>query len=179
VEMARESRLGQPIVDIIGQHHGTSLINIFYQKAKNKENPELYPVDEKDYRYPGPKPQTKEAGLVLLADAVEAASKTLPDPSPSRIQGMVHRIINNIFADGQLNECELTLKDLNEIAKSFNKILTGIFHHRVNYPEPAYKETEGKKKFNDIDKKSTKEDRNKRVEDKKNGEKDLKRLGMS
>ena len=116
---------------------------------------------------------------MLLADAVEAASKTLPDPSPSRIQGMVHRIINNVFADGQLNECELTLKDLNEIAKSFNKILTGIFHHRVNYPEPAYKETEGKKKLNDIDKKSTKEDRNKRIEDKKNGEKDLKRLGMS
>ena len=179
VEMARESRLGQPIIDIIGQHHGTSLINFFYQKAKHKENPELYPVDEKDYRYPGPKPQTKEAGLVLLADAVEAASKTLPDPSPSRIQGMVHRIINNVFADGQLNECELTLKDLNEIAKSFNKILTGIFHHRIDYPEPAYKETEGKKKLNDIDKKSTKEDRNKRVEDKKNGEKDLKRLGMS
>ncbi|MFH2013187.1 MAG: HDIG domain-containing metalloprotein [Pseudomonadota bacterium] len=179
VEIAKESKLGQPIIDIIQQHHGTSLINFFYQKAKDKENPELHPVDEKDYRYPGPKPQTKEAGLVLLADAVEAASKTIPDPSPSRIQGMVHRIINNIFVDGQLNECELTLKDLNEIAKSFNKILTGIFHQRIEYPEQAYKETEGKKKLDDIDKKSTKQDKSKRIKDKKNGENDLKRLGMS
>jgi len=179
VEIAKASKLGQPIIDIIRQHHGTSLISFFYQKAKNKGNPELQPVDEKDYRYPGPKPQTKEAGLVLLADAVEAASKTLPDPSSSRIQGMVQRIINNMFADGQLNECELTLKDLNEIAKSFNKILTGIFHHRVDYPEPAYKEGAGKKKVNDTDKKSAKEVRDKRIEDKKNGEDGLKRLGMS
>ncbi|MDY7034221.1 MAG: HDIG domain-containing protein [Thermodesulfobacteriota bacterium] len=179
VEMAKANGLGQQIIDIIRQHHGTSLITFFYQKAKNKENPELYPVDEKDYRYPGPKPQTKEAGLVLLADAVEAASKTLPDPSPSRIQGMVQRIINNMFADGQLNECELTLKDLNEIAKSFNKILTGIFHHRIEYPEPAYKESAGKKKVNDTDKRQARDEKDKRAEDKKNGEDDLKRLGMS
>ncbi|MFH1625210.1 MAG: HDIG domain-containing metalloprotein, partial [Pseudomonadota bacterium] len=179
VEIARANRLGQPIIDVIKQHHGTSLITFFYQKAKSKENPELQPVNEEDFRYPGPKPQTKEAGLVLLADAVEAASKTLPDPSPSRIQGMVQRIINHIFADGQLNECELTLKDLNEIARSFNKILTGIFHHRVEYPEPAYKDAAGKKKIDDTDRKSTKEDKDRKVEDKKNGEEDLKRLGMS
>jgi len=179
VEMAKLNKLGQPIIDIIRQHHGTNLISFFYQKAKNKENPELHPVDEKDFRYPGPKPQTKEAGLVLLADAVEAASKTLPDPSPSRIQGMVQRIINNMFADGQLNECELTLKDLNEIAKSFNKILTGIFHHRVEYPEPVYKDAAGKKKVNGTDKKPTKEVGDKRIEDKKNSDEDLKRLGMS
>lgn len=179
VEIARTNRLGQPIIDIIRQHHGTSLITFFYQKAKSKENPELHPVDEKDYRHPGPKPQTKEAGLVLLADAVEAASRTLPDPSPSRIQGMVQRIINNMFADGQLNECELTLKDLNEIARSFNKILTGIFHHRVEYPEPVYKETAGKKKVDDTNKKPTKESGDKQTEDKKDSEEDLKRLGMS
>ncbi len=179
VEMAKKYKLGEPIIDIIRQHHGTNLITFFYQKAKNRENPELHPVNEKDYRYPGPKPQTKEAGLVMLADAVEAASRTLPDPSPSRIQGMVQRIINNMFADGQLNECELTLKDLNGIAKSFNKILTGIFHHRVEYPEPVYKEAAGKKKANDSDKKPTREPGDKRTEDKKNGEEDLKRLGMS
>jgi putative nucleotidyltransferase with HDIG domain len=179
VEIAKESKLGKPIVDIIQQHHGTSLIMYFYQKAKDRENSGLCSVDEKDYRYPGPKPQTKEAGLVMLADSVEAASKTLPDPSPSRIQGMVQRIINNMFADGQLNECELTLKDLNEIAKTFNKILTGIFHHRIDYPEVAYKEAAGKRRIDVTDKKSAKEDKGKRTEDKRNGENDLRRLGIS
>ncbi|MDY6856310.1 MAG: HDIG domain-containing protein [Thermodesulfobacteriota bacterium] len=178
VEIAKESKLGKPIIDIIQQHHGTSLITYFYQKAKDREDSGLCSVDEKDYRYPGPKPQTKEAGLVMLADAVEAASKTLPDPSPSRIQGMVQKIINNMFADGQLNECELTLKDLNEIAKTFNKILTGIFHHRIDYPEVAYKEASGKRKVDDPDKKSTKEDKVKRAEDKRNSENDLRRLGI-
>ena len=179
VEIAKESKLGKPIIDIIQQHHGTSLIMYFYQKAKDREDSGLCSVDEKDFRYPGPKPQTKEAGLVMLADAVEAASKTLPDPSPSRIQGMVQKIINNVFADGQLNECELTLKDLNEIAKTFNKILTGIFHHRVDYPEVAYKEAAGKRRVDDPDKKSAKEDKGKRTEDKRNGENDLRRLGIS
>jgi len=133
VEMAKKYRLGQDIIDIISQHHGTSLITYFYEKAKKLKGENA--VNEGDFRYPGPRPQTKEAGLVLLADSVEAASRTLDNPTPARIQGLLQNIINKIFMDGQLNECELTLKDLNEIAKSFNKILTGIYHHRIEYPD--------------------------------------------
>ncbi len=112
-------------------------MKFFYDRAKQREERE---VDEYDYRYPGPKPQTREAALIMLADAVEAASRTLTDPTPARIQGMVQKIVNNIFIDGQLDECELTLKDLHKIAKSFNRVLGGIFHHRIDYPEPVSKE---------------------------------------
>jgi len=146
LELARQNKLGPEIMDIIQQHHGTSLISYFYQKALETQNGEQSQISEQDYRYPGPKPQTKEAGLVLLADAVEAASRTLVDPTPARIQGLVQKIINNIFADGQLDECELTLKDLHLIARSFNTILTGIHHRRISYPEPAQKESNGRAK---------------------------------
>jgi len=142
VELARQYRLGKEIIDIIRQHHGTSLITYFYEKAKEqgeKKGGKPLQVEAADFRYPGPKPQTKEAGLVMLADVVEAASKTLVDPTPARIQGMVQKMVNKIFSDGQLDECELTLKDLHEIAKSFNKTLSGIFHHRIEYPDPAGK----------------------------------------
>ena len=138
VELAREHKLGSELIDIIQQHQGTTLIKFFYDRAKNQADPEVQQIDERDYRYHGPKPQTREAALILLADAIEAASRTLADPTPARIQGMVQKLINNIFIDGQLNECDLTLKDLNLIAKSFNRILAGSFHHRVEYPEPVH-----------------------------------------
>lgn len=138
VELAREHRLGQPIIDIIRQHHGTALIKFFYERAKSQATAGQI-VEEKDFRYPGPKPQTREAGIVMLADCVEAASRTLVNPTPDRIQGMVQNLINRIFTDGQLDECELTLKNLHEIAKSFTVILNGIFHHRIEYPEPVSK----------------------------------------
>lgn len=146
VELAKERRLGQPIVDIIRQHHGTGLIKFFYERARIQAEATGQTVEEKDFRYPGPKPQTREAGIVMLADCVEAASRTLVNPTPDRIQGMVQKIINNIFIDGQLDECELTLKNLHEIARSFNGILIGIFHHRVDYPEPVYKVGSGSRK---------------------------------
>ena len=148
VEMARQSRLDTPIIDIIEQHHGTSLISYFYQKALELKSHEPTAVSPEDFRYPGPKPQTKEAGLVMLADGIEAASRTLVDPTPSRIQGLVHRMINQAFADGQLDECELTLKDLNQIAGSFNKVLNGIFHQRIEYPGSSGKPHPGRKKTN-------------------------------
>lgn len=138
-ELARENRLGQPIIDIIRQHHGTTLIKFFYERAKSQAAVSGQLVDERDFRYPGPKPQTREAGIVMLADCVEAASRTLLNPSPDRIQGLVQKLINNIFIDGQLDECELTLKNLHEIARSFTAILNGIFHHRIEYPEPVSK----------------------------------------
>lgn len=144
--MARANRLGKPILDVIRQHHGTTLIKFFYEKAKNHAEATGQLVEEQDFHYPGPKPQTREAGLVMLADAVEAASRTLVNPTPDRIQGMVQKLINRIFTDGQLDECELTLKNLHEIAKSFNKILCAIFHHRIEYPEPVHKGGNGGKK---------------------------------
>jgi membrane-associated HD superfamily phosphohydrolase len=91
---------------------------------------------EEDYRYPGPKPQTKEAGLILLADAIEASARTLVDPTPARIRGHIEKMIRKIFQDGELDESELTLKDLHLAADTFHRILTGIFHHRIEYPGP-------------------------------------------
>jgi cyclic-di-AMP phosphodiesterase PgpH len=179
VEMAKEHRLGRSLVDIIRQHHGTSLMKYFYDRAKQREERE---VDEYDYRYPGPKPQTREAALIMLADAVEAASRTLHDPTPARIQGMVQKIINGIFIDGQLDECELTLKDLHNIAKSFNRVLGGIFHHRVDYPEPVSKERgdKGSRQHDeDSDRKPPTEGQGSKAAAKKGGKEDLKRLGMS
>ncbi|MBU0970919.1 MAG: HDIG domain-containing protein, partial [Proteobacteria bacterium] len=121
VEMAKQYKLGNEIIDGILQHHGTALIKYFYNKSLNSGNDK---INEEDFRYPGPKPQTREAGIVMLADVVEAAVRALERPTPSRIQGRVKELINDIFADGQLEECELTLKDLHQIAKSFNNILT-------------------------------------------------------
>jgi putative nucleotidyltransferase with HDIG domain len=133
VEIARENKLGQLIIDTIRQHHGTSIIKYFYEKARQQKGDGSVNID--NFRYAGPKPQTREAGLVMLADVVEAASRTLDNPTPSRIQGLVQNLINNIFFDGQLDECELTLKDLHKIASSFDKILYGIHHHRIDYTE--------------------------------------------
>jgi len=183
VELAKENKLGDTLVEIVRQHHGTSLIKFFYDRAKSKEDPGVQQIDERDYRYPGPKPQTREAALIMLADAVEAASRTLTEPTPARIQGMVQKIINNIFIDGQLDECELTLKDLHNIAKSFNGILAGIFHHRIDYPEPAYKERdkESSKRKNgeDTHREQAKPTKDKEAGSAKGGAEDLKRLGMS
>jgi hypothetical protein len=136
-EFARQLKLGNPIIDIIRQHHGTGLVTFFYDKAKRDPDANINTLSDSDFRYPGPKPQTKEAGLVLLGDVIEASSRALADPTPARIKNLVHERIERIFLDGQLDECELTLRDLNKIAESFIRILTGIFHHRISYPEQA------------------------------------------
>jgi len=133
VEIARQNKLGAAIIDTICQSHGTSIITYFFEKAKQISGENT--VNDDDFRYPGPKPQTIEAGLVMLADVTEAASRTLTNPIPSRIQGMVQKLINNVFSDGQLDSCELTLKDLRKIGDSFNKILNAIHHHRIEYAE--------------------------------------------
>ncbi|MDO9533095.1 MAG: HDIG domain-containing protein [Deltaproteobacteria bacterium] len=173
VDLARKHRLGEHIADIIRQHHGTNLISYFFHKAQTQAaKPNQAKME--DYRYPGPRPQTKEAGLVLLADQVEAASRTLTDPTPARIQGMVQKIINNVFADGQLDECELTLKDLHHIARSFNKILSGIFHQRIQYPQAIDK----KKSHEDLDKQPPKKNGTKSGEGQEKSREDLKRLGI-
>ena len=134
VELAKKYKLNNAIIDFIGQHHGTSLIYYFYQRALEKVKSEKE-LKEEEFRYPGPKPQTKETAIVLLADSVEASSRMLSDPTPARIRGLVQKIINNKFIDGQLDECDLTLKDLNKISESFVRVLTGVFHTRLDYPE--------------------------------------------
>jgi putative nucleotidyltransferase with HDIG domain len=180
VEIARQHKLGQIIIDTIKQHHGTSLITYFFEKAKLRKGEDSVKID--DFRYPGPKPQTREAGLVMLADTIEAASRTLENPTPSRIQGLVQNLINKSFSDGQLDDCELTLKDLNNIAKSFNKILTGIHHHRIEYPErrtAANTNGKGKARNGGPDKQQAKQAQHFEEEDKTDGTGRLRRLGLS
>ncbi|MBI3582677.1 MAG: HDIG domain-containing protein [Nitrospinae bacterium] len=135
VELARSHRLIPRIIDIIKEHHGTSLITYFYNRAKEMEDPSIHEVREEDFRYPGPKPNTKESAIVLLADSVEAASRTLDEPTSSRLRGLVQKIIDDKFIDGQLDHSNLTLNDLHKITNSFVRILTGIFHYRIEYPE--------------------------------------------
>ncbi|MBW2155924.1 MAG: HDIG domain-containing protein [Deltaproteobacteria bacterium] len=176
VEIAKKNKLGQVIIDTIRQSHGTSLIRYFYEKAKLLKGGNSVNID--NYRYPGPKPQTREAGLVMLADTVEAASRTLANPTPSRIQGLVQNLINQIFSDGQLDNCELTLKDLHNIAKSFNKILNGIHHHRIEYPEQPVL-TNGKGKNGSFDRQQAKEVQDIAETNSTKSQSHLKRLGLS
>ena len=146
VEMAKKNKLAPVIIDAIQQHHGKSLVRYFYDKACRLKGDNAVNID--DYRYPGPKPRTREIGLIMLADVVEAASRTLDNPTPARIQGLVQRLINNIFSDGQLDNCEFTLKDLHLISKSFYKILNGIYHHRVEYQDKDTTRKNGEKHEN-------------------------------
>ncbi len=134
VELAKAYHLGSEIIDIIQQHHGTSLIRFFYNKAVEAAGGQTDEIDEKVFRYPGPKPQTREAGLIMLADAVEATARSLESPTPARITTIVQETINRIFIDGQLDECELSLKNLHQIADRFRMVLMAIFHHRIDYP---------------------------------------------
>ncbi|GLI35115.1 HD family phosphohydrolase [Desulforhabdus amnigena] len=185
VELAKQHRLGKAIIDIISQHHGKSFISFFYQKAldarekaQNSKGAELPPINMDDYRYPGPKPQTKEAGLVMLGDVVEAACRSLTDPTPARIQGLVNRLINNIFSDGQLEECELTLKDLHQIAKHFNQILATVHHKRIEYPSAPCNDSKGKTDASDSNQRESKPDRDKPGTPREKSRTDLKRLGI-
>ncbi len=134
LELAKKYSLSPVLWDFIQQHHGNSLVYYFYRRAlEGKE--ENQGVSEEGFRYPGPKPDTKETAIVLLADSVEAATRSLKDPTPDKIEETVRKVINNKFIDGQLDECELTLKDIEKISSIFSKILSGIYHSRVNYPQ--------------------------------------------
>ncbi len=176
VEIARKNKLGQVIIDTIRQSHGTSLISYFYEKAKQLKGEDAVNID--NFRYPGPKPQTREAGLVMLADMVEAASRTLANPTPSKIQGLVQNLINKAFSDGQLDDCELTLKDLHKIAKSFYKILSGMYHHRIEYPEKPLL-ANGKEKNGSPVRQQTKQIQDISEKNATKSQGHLKRLGLS
>ncbi|MEG3640235.1 HD family phosphohydrolase [Magnetococcus sp. PR-3] len=136
IAMARQFKLGEPIEEAIRTHQGTSLLQFFYNKALNEAAKRGETVDDADYRYPGPIPQTREAGILMLADSVEAATRSLKDPAPAQIQAMVRRIINNKIRDGQLDDCKLTMRELAVIEEAFLRVLTlGFYHRRIAYPE--------------------------------------------
>ena len=134
VELANKYKLNPRLIDFIQQHHGDSLVYYFYRRALEGLE-EDQQIKEDGFRYPGPKPNTKETAVVLLADSVEAATRALKEPTPKKVEEAVHKIINNKFIDGQLDECELTLKDLEKISAVFIRILSGIYHSRITYPE--------------------------------------------
>lgn len=157
VALALSRNLDKVIIDCIEQHHGTSVIHYFYHRAleqKAEAKPE-------SFRYPGPMPKSKETAILMLADSVEAASRAMEEPSPSRLKDMVEKIINNKFTDGQFSECPITLHDLSSIAESLVTTLNGIFHVRIEYKETGEQESsaQGAKNLNPDTKKQKPEDK--------------------
>lgn len=134
VEMAREHRLPAELIRFIQEHHGTMRVQYFYNKAMEETGGEG--LLEENFAYPGPVPQTRETAICMLADSAEAAVRAMTKPTPGRIEATVRKIIKDRLNDGQLDRCDLTLKDLNLIADTFTQILNGIFHARIEYPEP-------------------------------------------
>lgn len=137
-EMGYRHKLGKPIIDGIRQHHGTTLISYFFNKAIEEQDEDIDLVREEDFRYPGPKPQFKEAALLMLADSIEAAARSLDEPTAGRLSSLVRNIIQNKFLDGQLEECNLTLRDLRVIETSFRRVILGIYHQRIDYPQSPF-----------------------------------------
>ncbi|HZW91108.1 MAG TPA: HDIG domain-containing protein [Myxococcaceae bacterium] len=137
LDLAKRYKLPRAVQDVIAQHHGTRLVGYFHHKAVEQAEGREGAVEDALFRYTGPRPQFREAALVMLADAVEAASRAMPDPSRERLQALVQRIITSVFTEGQLDECDLTLRDLNAIAVSFLHTLEGIYHSRPAYPPGA------------------------------------------
>jgi cyclic-di-AMP phosphodiesterase PgpH len=137
VELGMKYKLGKPIIDGIIQHHGTTLISFFYNKALDQKVSEDPDFSEDEFRYPGPKPQFREAALCMLADSIEAAARSLDEPTPARLQNIVKNIIQRKFADGQLDECNLTLRDISKVENAFIRTLLGIYHQRIDYPRQA------------------------------------------
>lgn len=134
IDLARKYKIPAVIRDMIVQHHGTTLVKYFYIKAVNDTDAHDE-VAETQFRYEGPKPQTKEAAIVMLADSVEAAVRSISSPSKAKIDEMVRKIIKDKLDDGQLDECDLTLKEINQISTTFLSVLSGIYHDRIEYPD--------------------------------------------
>ena len=141
IALAREHGLPEEVIDFIPMHHGTARMDYFYTKAMDlaRNDPDETKIDEikeQDYRYPGPRPQTKETGIMMLADAVEASVRTIEDPTPQRLEQTIEELMRKRFEEGELDECPLTVKDLTKIRSAFLGVLIGIYHTRVKYPEP-------------------------------------------
>src|SRR5690606_7304825 len=136
VDLAEQYNLPQQLIDFIEQHHGTTLVEYFYHEAARlaEESPDRKSdAEEASFRYPGPKPQTKEAGVLMLADACESASRALTDPTAKRLETLVHDILMKRLLDNQFSQCHLTLAELRIVEKSLSKSLIGIYHGRIKY----------------------------------------------
>jgi putative nucleotidyltransferase with HDIG domain len=144
LDLADEIGLPQDIRDFIPQHHGTRIMTYFYRKALDSMNGKGQDIDEVDFRYPGPKPQTKEAAILMIADSVEAASRTLTNPSSAQIQGMIDRLVDAVLNDNQFDECDITLREVGLAKEAIFKILTGGYHRRPDYPGYDFNAAEGK-----------------------------------
>jgi putative nucleotidyltransferase with HDIG domain len=134
VKLAQDYHLPRPIQDFIRQHHGTRLITYFFKKAKKMEDRGIQEVSESNFRYPGPKPQSKEAAIFMMSDSVEAAARTIDEPTPAKFKDLIRQIVNAVILDDQLSETELTFSDLDRIQRSFEVTLASIYHHRIEYP---------------------------------------------
>jgi membrane-associated HD superfamily phosphohydrolase len=129
--MAREEGVPDVVARFIPEHHGTQLIGFFYERAREESEEE---PNEEEFRYPGPRPQSKETAIAMLADSVESATRALQDPSPDRIRDLVKTIVDGKIRDGQLAESPLTLGEITTIQEKFVKVVSGMFHHRLDYP---------------------------------------------
>ncbi|WP_254434142.1 HDIG domain-containing metalloprotein [Halobacillus sp. Marseille-Q1614] len=129
--MLKEEKFPDEIIDIAMQHHGTTLLKYFYVKAKEIDRN----VSEEVFRYPGPKPQTKEAAIVCVCDSVEAAVRSLSEPTQDKIRGIVHLIIESRMLDGQFDDCRITFNELKKVENAICETLQGIFHSRIQYPD--------------------------------------------
>jgi putative nucleotidyltransferase with HDIG domain len=148
VDLALKHKLNPRVIDVIREHHGDSLVSFFYRRAREQkraelmkvekglENPEDLPkVDEKNFRYPGPTPRSRESGIISLADAIESASRTIKKPTPAKIRALVDDIVASRISDGQLDNCLLTIRDLSKVKEVFCKTLRSMLHSRIDYPK--------------------------------------------
>lgn len=132
--LADEINLAKEVRDLIPQHHGTKLMTYFYQKAKDAGEEKHARVNESDYRYPGPKPQSKEAAILMLADQVEAAARALQDPTPGQTRSLIRRLVQSTIQDGQFDECDISISELDRIRDCFERVIGSVHHHRIQYP---------------------------------------------
>ncbi len=147
-QLASKIGLAPEVAGLIPQHHGTKLMSFFYQKAQQAAQNKHTEVSEEEFRYPGPKPQSREAAILMLADQVEAASRTLQEPKPGQVRSMIRRLIQGTIQDRQFDECDITTRDLDKITRAFERVITGMYHHRVEYPGFDFNRVENTKSEN-------------------------------
>lgn len=131
-QMAQKARIPEAVINIIRQHHGDTPVMYFFDKAQKLYGDQ---VDIANFRYEGPRPQSREAAVVMLADTLEAATRALPNPDPEKIDALIHKLVRAKLNDGQLDNCDLTFSDLDKICAAFSTVLTGVFHERIEYPD--------------------------------------------
>ncbi len=134
LDLARQYRLPEILTQFIPEHHGTNLVSYFYHQARSRSTE---PIFEEDFRYPGPKPQSRETAVVMLCDGIEAASRTLPSPTAEKLEELIHKMVDQAVKDGQLNECDLSLKDLTDVKEALARTLASHYHGRIEYPDAS------------------------------------------